>query len=192
MTASRKTIYLQWGLIALLLFLLWNRPTPECPEVKPASRTVYVTMHDTVWKTDTVKPQPTGIRKKLRVLTPPERPVAVVDCTVINVELDSCTEYYASKSDTSVDIYVMYCTPLPAQDVVISYRLKGVKSIQTIDSIPYKVGYERALLIGGFLTTYGGVGPAVGFQSRRAFYQYSYDVVNKSHSVGFMSPIWRR
>ncbi len=193
MTNSRKIIYLQWGIIAVLLLLLWFRPSIPCPDIPPSSHTEYITYHDTVLIRDTVKPTPTGIRRRIREqYTPPERPIAVLDCVKTPIaEVDSfCDEYFASKQDSSVDIYVMYCTPRPAQDVVISYRLKGIKSIHTIDSIPYKVGFDRALYAGASLNTGGGISAEAMFYTPKRTYSYGYDLLLRQHRLGVGFRIW--
>lgn len=174
---SRSLVKLQWFAIAFLILAYIFKPN-VCPdlEVKP-SRTVYVTMHDSTPKIDTITPVKTGLRKRLKEqIIVPSDPIATLP--------DSCDEYLATVSDSSVDIEVKWCSNYDIGEVEISHKLKGVKTIHTIDSIPYDVGIKNALYLGAAVNIGNGFGPKIEWVNQKRAISYTFDAVQNQHLVG--------
>lgn len=91
-----------------------------------------------------------------------------------------------------VDIQVSYCSSDPVQDFSITYRHFGVKQVTIIDSIPYPVGFRRALYAGVCMNTGGGVGPAFSMYNPKTTYSYSYDLLLRQHHLGVGWRLWGR
>lgn len=177
---SRSLVKLQWFAIAVLILAYIFKPN-ECPPLLEApSRTVYVTMHDSTPKIDTVQPQKTGVRRKHKDLFIPSDPVTSVD----SVLPDSCDEYVATVSDSSVDIEVKWCSNYDIGEVEISHKLKGIKTIHTIDSIPYDVGIKNAIYLGAAVNIGNGFGPKIEWVNKKRAISYTFDAVQNQHLVG--------
>lgn len=177
---SRSLVKLQWLAIAVLILAYIFKPN-ICPdiEVKP-SRTVYVTMHDTVPVKDTTQAKKTGVRRKLKDMFVPADPVAGMD----SMPTDSCDEYLATVSDSTLDIEVKWCSLCDVGAVEVTHRLKGVKSIHTIDSIPYNVGIKNALYLGAAVNIGNGFGPKIEWVNPKRAISYTFDAVQNQHLVG--------
>ena len=189
MINSRNIIRFQWIVIACLAVLYWFKTTP-CPEVGVApSRTVYIAYHDSTPRTDSVAPKKTGIREKIKNPLVAPRPMYAQDSIPV---ADSCDNYLASAGDSMVDIQVRYCSSDPVQDFTITYRHLGVRQVTITDSIPYPVGFRKALFAGAIINTGGGAGPALTFINLRSTYSYSYDFLLKQHHLGVGWKVWGR
>ncbi len=177
---SRSLVKLQWFAIAFLILAYIFKPN-VCPdlEVKP-SRTVQVTMHDSTPKIDTIQPQKTGVRRKHKDMFIPSDPVTSVD----SVLPDSCDEYVATVSDSSVDIEVKWCSPCDVGAVEVTHKLKGIKTIHTIDSIPYDVGIKNAIYLGAAVNIGNGFGPKIEWVNKKRAISYTFDAVQNQHLVG--------
>ena len=190
MINSRNIIRFQWVVIAVLVLMYWFKttPCPPCAEVAP-SRTVYIAYHDSTPRTDTVAPKKTGVREKIKNPLVAPRPLYAQDTVPV---ADSCDNYLATAGDSMVDIQVSYCSSAPVQDFSITYRHFGVKQVTIIDSIPYPVGFRRALYAGVCMNTGGGVGPAFSMYNPKTTYSYSYDLLLRQHHLGVGWRLWGR
>ena len=185
---SRSLVKLQWFAIAFLILAYIFKPN-ECPPLLEApTRTVYVTMHDSTPKIDTVQSKKTGVRRKHKDMFIPADPVTVVERSTVPVTVvtlpDSCDEYVATVSDSSVDIQVKWCSNYDIGEVEISHKLKGIKTIHTIDSIPYDVGIKNALYLGAAVNIGNGFGPKVEWVNKKRAISYTFDAVQNQHLVG--------
>ena len=186
---SRSLVKLQWFAIAFLILAYIFKPNVCPPLLEAPSRTVYVTMHDSTPKIDTITPVKTGLRKRLKEqIIVPSDPVTVVEVTTVPVTVvtlpDSCDEYVATVSDSSVDIQVKWCSNYDIGEVEISHKLKGIKTIHTIDSIPYDVGIKNALYLGAAVNIGNGFGPKVEWVNKKRAISYTFDAVQNQHLVG--------
>lgn len=199
---SRSLVKLQWFIIGVLIIAYIFKPCPPCDEIAGTTRTVYVTMHDSTPKVDTIQPKKTGVRRKHKDLFIPSDPIAVVvrgdslrypltTDTLYHV-IDSCDEYLATTSDSMVDIQVKWCSPCDVGSVEITQKLKGIKSIHTIDSIPYDVGIKTALYLGASVTTGQGFGPKIDLVNKKRSISYTFDAVQNQHIIGATFRIWAK
>ena len=179
MTSSRSLVRIQWFAILALIIAYIFKPASPCPEVRSATRTVYVTLHDTTPKKYTVPAHKTGIRKRIKEMyVAPPANLAQADTGTV-----ACDEYIATTSDSSVDIEVRWCSTTPVDSVEITHRLKGVKETHIIDSIPYAVGVRRGIYIGAALSN-NTFGPRIDIVNQSHVFSYTYDAVQKQHQVG--------
>lgn len=179
MINSRSLVRIQWFAILALIIAYIFKPIPPCPDIKPATRTVYVTLHDSTPKKDTVPARKTGIRKRIKEMyVAPPANIAQTDTGGV-----TCDEYLATTSDSSVDIEVRWCSTSPVDSVEITHRLKGIKEVHIIDSIPYAVGVRRGIYLGATLSK-NAFGPRVDIVNQSHVFSYTYDAVQKQHQVG--------
>jgi hypothetical protein len=193
---SRNIIRFQWIVIVCLAVLYWLKQTP-CPEVSlpEPSRTINITYHDSTPKVDTVVPKKTGIREKIKspLVAPPTLSAQAQGVDTVYYPLaDSCDQYLATSGDSMVDIEVSYCSSDPVQDFSITYRHKGIRMIEIIDSIPYAVGFKKAIYAGAVMNTGGGIGPSIQFYNPKMSYGYNYDFLLKQHHFSLGWKVWSR
>lgn len=173
---SRSLVKLQWFAIAVLILAYIFKPNVCPPLLETPSRTVYVTMHDTVMVKDTVQTKKTGVRRKHKDIFIPADPVASTDTM--------CDEYMATVSDSSVEIEVKWCSNYDIGEVEISHRLKGVKTTHIIDSIPYNIGIKNGLYIGGTVSIGNGFGPKIEWVTPKRAISYNFDALQNQHIIG--------
>ena len=183
---SRSLVKLQWFAIAVLILMYIFKPMdcPPCPSA--SSRTVYVAMHDSTPKIDTITPTKTKLRKKLK-----EQIIIPSDPVAVQVP-DSCDEYIATVSDSSVNIDVKWCSPCDVGAVEITHKLKGIKTTHIIDSIPYDVGIKTAIYLGAAVTAGQGFGPKIELINKKRAISYTFDAVQNQHIIGATFRIWAK
>lgn len=163
-------------LIVIIALLL----TKGCGDTIYQERVVESIKIDTIWSKETVV--------KFKPLKPKHDTIYKIDTLIENIPLDTLKyvrEYNDSLADTNITIYSKMRVFGILDSIDLSYKLKSkpILITKTIDKTVVK-SPRLNIYSGAIIGTNKTIAPYINININKTSFIYSFELVNKTHSIG--------